>query len=182
MSEETILVPIEVPTYYFALTEELAEACKGTKFKSEDFIPTKSEPDASGWDVRCAQPDGLDLTSCCYYTIPLGFRSYCPKGWWAKLDPRSSSFTKRHMHALYGNIDETYPKQWFFACQYIPDGCALNNKNYPTRLEFGDRIGQLIPVRKQEMNVEVLTNAAIEEKYIKRDAVRKDGFGSSGSV
>ena len=178
MSEKTI----EVPTYYFALTEELEKACKGTQFNPEDFVPTRSEPDASGWDVRCAKPGGVDLLPCCYYMIPLGFRSYCPKGWWAKLDPRSSSFTKRHMHALYGNIDECFSKQWFFACQYMPDGCIINNKNHPERLKFGDRIGQIIPVRKQEMNVKVITNEDLEEKYNKRGAIRKGGFGSSGSV
>ena len=84
-----------VPTYKFALSQELVGACEGTEFKPEDFLPTRSEPEASGWDVRCAHPEGLELRDCCYFKIPLGFRSFCPPGWWAELNPRSSSFIKK---------------------------------------------------------------------------------------
>lgn len=170
-----------IPTYKFAITEEVIKACQEIDLNPEDFVPKKSDPDATGWDVRCALPNGLELHACSYYKIPLGFRAFCPKGWWAELKPRSSSFTKRHCHVLYGTIDETFEREWLFACQYIPDGCDLLHKNNPARIEFGDRIGQIIPVKRQEMNVEIISNQDIENEYKDRNAVRSGGFGSTGN-
>jgi len=169
-----------VPTYKFALTEDLVRYCEGTDFNPEDFLPTRSDPEASGWDVRCAVLEGLDLLDGCYYKIPLGFRSFCPPGWWAELNPRSSTFIKRHLHSLYGKIDETYYFEWFFLCQYLPDSHLIVNQNYPKRIEFGERIGQVMPVRRQDMNVDVITNDMMDLAIKNRDATRKGGLGSTG--
>lgn len=174
------LIPV-TPTYKFALTDGLIAACEGTEFSPEDFIPALSEPDASGWDVRCASPEGLNLRDGCYYKIPLGFRSFCPPGWWAELNPRSSAFIKRHLHSLYGKIDETYPNEWFFLCQYLSDTCKIQNQNYPKRVEFGDRIGQVMPVQRQDMNIEVISNDMMDTEIKNRDATRKGGLGSTGT-
>ena len=175
------LAHLTVPTYKFALTRDVLDHCGGTEFEPEDFLPTRSEPEASGWDVRCADPEGLDLTPGCYYKIPLGFRSFCPPGWWAELNPRSSTFIKRHLHSLYGKIDETYPNEWFFLCQYLPDACQIQNHNYPKRVEFGDRIGQVMPVKRQDMIREVISNDEMDTEIRIRDAARKGGLGSTGT-
>ena len=130
--------------------------------------------------MRCAIPSGFDLAPGCYYKIPLGIRVLAPEGWWLQLDPRSSTFTKRHMHALNGKIDETYPGQIFFACQYITDSCELFNCNYLKNVKFGDKIGQLIPVKRQEMVVIQASNKELDEEFEKRNSGRTGGFGSTG--
>lgn len=173
--------PSIVPTYKFALTEELITFCKSTNLKPEDFLPTRSEPEASGWDVRCAVLGGVELRDGCFYKIPLWFRSFCPPGWWAELNPRSSSFIKRNLHSLYGKIDETYPNEWFFLCQYIADASLIQNANYPQRIEFGDRIGQVMPVRRQDMVMEIISNDVMDAEITNRNATRKGGLGSTGT-
>ena len=170
-----------IPVYEFAISQRLLNICETNKaYNASDFLPTRFEPDASGWDVRCASPDGLSLKPELYYKIPLGFRAFCPPGWWAELNPRSSSFIKRHLHSLYGKIDETYPDEWFFLCQYIPDSDCIINSNNPKRIEFGDRIGQVIPVKRQDMIVEVISNEEMDEKIKNRASKRKGGLGSTG--
>ena len=85
------------------------------------------------------------------------------------------------MHSLYGKIDETYPNEWFFLCQYLPDACEIQNHNYPKRIEFGDRIGQVMPVRRQDMIIEVISNDMMDAEIKNRDAARKGGLGSTGT-
>ena len=172
---------MEIPIYKFSLTVELLKIIESNDaFSPEDFLPTRSDSEASGWDVRCAEPDGIDLNPGRYYKIPLGFRAFCPPGWWYELNPRSSAFIKLHLHALYGKIDESYPKTVFFLYQYSPDSYEIINLNNPKRLEFGDRIGQIIPIRRQEMNVELISNKEMDEEIEKRNSVRKGGLGSTG--
>lgn len=176
-----------LPKYKFALREDLKD--------NKEFLPTKAEPKATGWDVRSS--DDLIIEPFEYVKIRLGFRAFCPEGWWFELKPRSSSFTKKSLHALYGTIDETYEGEAIFACQYIPQ---LSFKNFegpmdwgripewwaPTKLcslqiNFGDAIGQIIPIKRQEMQVIEASNAEIEEDYKNRDAIRgSGGFGSTG--
>jgi dUTPase len=85
-----------------------------------------------------------------------------------------------------------------FACQWIPpsiestvkapgvkSGGASMFMSYlgqaPLVIEKGERIGQLIPVKRQEMRVSALSNeeldAAFKERGLKRGA---GGFGSTG--
>lgn len=169
-----------VPTYKFALTNELIKNCEGTEFEPTDFLPTRAEKKATGWDVRCASTEGFELREGCYYKIPLGIHALPPDGWWLKLTPRSSTFTKRHLNSLYGTIDEMYYHQIFFACKYSFDNCKMYNSNYPERVEFGDRIGQLIPAKRQEMNVAIVTLEELKQK--RQDSERTGGFGSTGVV
>src|SRR5208282_6947438 len=101
------------PIFRFAIREDL----------SDQFLPTKAEPYATGWDVRGAMHDkqNIVIRPGQYFKIPLGFRVLPPEGWWIELHPRSSSFAKKHMHNLIGIIDEHYPDEVLFAGQYIPD-------------------------------------------------------------
>ena len=171
---------MENPTFKFALTDELIKNCQ-EKYNPKDFAPCRSDPEATGWDVRCAALDGIPLKPESYLKIPLGFRVFSPPGWWLKLVPRSSTMTKRYIHALYGTIDETYEGQVFFCGQYLPDADKILTPHYDT-LEFGDRIGQLIPVRRVEMNVEVISNEEFNTLTEERNTTRKSGgFGSTGS-
>ena len=174
-----------LPQFKFALKEELKD--------KKEFLPTKAEPKATGWDVRATI--SINIKPFEHVKIPLGFRSFCPEGWWFELKPRSSTFAKKHLHALYGTVDETYEGELIFACQYIPSmtyyfGSLAGNlpklmwetfiKNR-LQINAGDAIGQIIPIKRQEMAVIELTNAEIEEEFKTRAAIRGDGgFGSTG--
>lgn len=170
-----------IPTYKFALREDLKDR--------KEFLPTRAEPKATGWDVRST----IDLTIRPFQLvkIPLGFRSFCPEGWWFELKPRSSSFAKKNLHALYGTIDETYEGELVFACQYLPPATYHKDKiilqdwfqycqSQTLEIKAGDAIGQIIPVERQEMNVIEASNEEIEEEFSARAAIRgAGGFGST---
>lgn len=180
---EDITSEITIPEFKFALTEVLVDECsRRDEFSSKDFLPTRAENRASGWDVRCAEPEGFELIPGCYLKIPLGIHMLAPEGWWLELKPRSSTFTKRHLHALYGTIDETYPGELLFACQYQPDACEIISRGNLRRIEFGDRIGQVIPVRREEMIVSSTTLDNLRSEHARRNSERTGGFGSSGSA
>lgn len=185
-----------IPTFKFALREDLRT--------EKQFLPTKAEPKATGWDVRAAFPDRKSLVIKPFekVAIPLGFRGFCPNGWWYEIKPRSSTFAKKSLHALYGTIDETYEGELVFACQYIPSfNFIYQTYHYPQTtysgdgeqvgiidksiyqtltLNFGDAIGQIIPIKRQEMRVMEISNEDYNESSEYRDAVRKEGgFGST---
>jgi dUTPase len=183
-----------IPTYKFALREDLQHS------DYRQFLPLRAEPKATGWDVRAAMPDRklLRIKPFQQVKIPLGFRGFCPEGWWYELKPRSSTFGKKSLHALYGTIDETYEGELVFACQYIPEVnyeiCSLDGIDwlepiewlYYCRknelcIEFGEAIGQIIPTRREEMNTIEISNGEYNRLSQERDAVRKaGGFGSTG--
>ncbi len=48
-------------------------------------------------------------------------------------------------------------------------------------MEFGDRIGQIIPVKRQDMGIKVISNKEMDEELKNRNAARKGGLGSTGS-
>lgn len=163
-----------IPTYYFTLKEDLE------KEKDYQFLPTKSETKATGWDVRLYTSDKKDviLRSGQKALLQLGFRSFCEDGWWYAIYPRSSTFHKKALHCLYGVIDETWEGYTAFSCQYIPD---VNSLGKDLVISYGEPIAQLIPVKRQEMNVKLLTNEEIELKYKERKGQRGNkGFGGMG--
>jgi dUTPase len=93
-----------------------------------------------------------------------------------ELRPRSSSFAKKNLHALYGVIDEDYEGQCVFAAQYLPE----KSTDYLV-IQEGEAIGQIIPVRREEMIVERVTNEEYEKLCKGRQATRgSGGFGSTG--
>lgn len=160
----------QMPTYKFALREDLKN--------NKEFLPSKGESFASGWDVKAAINNKLVVSAYEYIKIPLGFRAFCPKGWWLELKPRSSSFVKKHLHALYGTIDETFEGEMIFAAQYIPSFDEIA----PQKLiiNFGDALGQLIPIKRQEMVIEEINNEEYNNLCKERNAERgAGGFGST---
>ena len=175
----------EIPLYKFALREDLKE--------EKQFLPTRGEPRSTGWDVRAAFEDRKSLTLHPFQCakIPLGIRGFCPEGWWYKLAPRSSTFAKKNLHCLYGVIDETYEGHLVLACQYIPEPryCELGVNeswidycdNSKLEINFGDAIGQIIPVRRQEMITEEVSNEEYDKLCKSRGGERgAGGFGSTG--
>jgi dUTP pyrophosphatase len=163
----------ETPTFKFALLEGL----------SEQFLPTRGSEKASGWDVRATSDHTIGTGQ--YAKISLGFRAFSPPDWWLELRPRSSSFAKKNLHALYGVIDEDYEGELVFACQYLPPanhrvGTGWSFERDVLEIKFGDAIGQLIPVRRQEMLVEQVSNEEYERLTNERNFNRgAGGFGST---
>jgi dUTPase len=158
--------PKAIPIYRFAVRDGL----------DSKFVPSQADPDATGWDVRCAESGGVVLEAMQYAKIRLGVRMFAPKGWWLELRPRSSSHFKKNLHCLYGVIDETYENELMFSCQYVPM-VAWTNK---MKIEFGERIGQVIPVRKQLMVASEVANEEFDRLCEKRGGKRgTGGFGST---
>lgn len=164
----------EIPKFRFALREDLKD--------DKRFLPTRTEPYATGYDVSAAQPDRKDIIvrAGTYVKIPLGFRAYCPPGWWYQLVPRSSTFAKKSLHSLYGTVDEHFEAEAQFLADYIPDISAMGKDLV---IKFGDRIGQIIPVLRQEMIIDNISNDEYNMLCEKRNGVRKTGgFGSSDAA
>jgi deoxyuridine 5'-triphosphate nucleotidohydrolase len=160
---------LEVPVFKFVLNEGL----------SDIFLPVQATATDTGWDVKSTE--NLSLASGQYVKINLGFRVFAPQGWWLELRPRSSSFAKKYIHALYGVIDEAYQGQCVFAGQYLPDTYNYNRSPNNLIIKIGDAIGQLVPFKRQEMKVERVSNEEFEKLCKERNATRgAGGFGSTG--
>lgn len=158
------------PKFKFAVREDLQNS-------NISFIPTKGEPYASGYDVKCAFSENtLTLKHGEYFKIPLGIRCLPPEGWWFQLHPRSSSFVKKNIHGLIGIIDEHYANELVFAGQYLP-----TDTNDILVINHGDAIGQIIPVKRVEVQIENISNKEYDDLCKGRMAVRNGGFGSTGS-
>ena len=156
------------PVFRFAVRNDLIDC-------GINFFPSKAHENDTGWDVKAAET--VILRAGQYAKIPLGFRTLAPKGYWLEIRPRSSSFAKKQLHALYGVLDEGWEGQNIFACQYIPDLSAMGKD---LTIEFGDAIGQIIPVKRQEMIVQNISNeefACLSEE--RKSARGTGGFGSS---
>ena len=164
---EDFIIP-QLPKFRFAVREGL----------DDSFLPTRSEPFATGWDVCCAEKDGVILKPFDRKLISLGFRMYAPEGYWLELRPRSSTFAKKGLHCLYGVIDEHYPNELMLAVQFINPG-AFSISTRMT-IPFGEKIAQVIPVKRRDMVVEGISNEEIDKLYEGRNSVRTGGFGSTG--
>lgn len=158
----------DIPVFKFNLVNHY----EGNK----KLLPTRGTPRATGWDVRVGV-SSIEARPGQHIKIPLGFKVFAPAGWWLELRPRSSTFAKKQLHALYGVIDEDYEGECIFACQYIPDIKCLGND---LELVFGDAIGQIVPVRRQEMTVQEVDNEEFDRLCKERNALRgAGGFGST---
>lgn len=160
----------KIPVFQFAIREDLND--------NNIFLPKRATPIATGWDIKAAlKTESLVIKPGTYVKIPLGFRVFAPEGWWLECRPRSSSFTKKNLHCLYGVIDEDYEGECIFACQYIPDVRSMGNDLV---IDFGEAVGQIVPVKRQEMTVEQISNSEFDLKCKERNAQRgAGGFGST---
>lgn len=184
------ILKANTPTFSFALREDLKD--------DKRFLPTQAEPLATGYDVRAAMTDRqpLIVEPFQYLKIPLGCRGFCPEGWWYEVKPRSSTFAKKNLHALYGTIDQGFEGELVFACQYIPElNFTEGNRDgdfYYIRgvygllpkitINFGDAIGQIIPIKRESMKVVEWSNEEYDNACKKRNGTRgAGGFGSTGA-
>lgn len=160
----------EIPIFKFALREDIKEY--------KNLIPTKGEPLATGYDCFAAQKNKEDIIVKPGQTvkIPLGFRVFCPPGWFYYLHPRSSFFLKKHMHTLVGVVDEAFNAETNLVATYLPDAKDITQDLI---IKFGDPIGQIIPVKRKEMEINEVSNEEMDELYKSRGAKRNGGFGST---
>lgn len=186
--EGILRIPLlEIPKFQFAVTKQVQTNCpvrvNDIEVKASDFLPRRTRPKDTGYDIRCAAPEGVRLEPFRYFKIPLGIRMFAPDGWWVELRPRSGTFMNDHIHSLYGVIDETYENELTFAGIYIPDGNKILAANSPTTIQFGRRIAQIIPVYRREMTIEEIDNSGYDELCRNRNDPRgTGGYGSSGAV
>jgi len=161
---------MSIPIYRFAMQEGL---------NSEEFLPKRATNKSSGWDVFAVPEDkkSIFLRPGQYVKIPLGFRVIAPDGWWLELKPRSSTFAKKNLNALYGTIDSDYRGYMAFVCQYIPD---VRNLGTSLEIKLGEAIGQIIPVMLQDMEIRSISNKEFDKfcKYENNDR-GAGGFGST---
>lgn len=173
LPDGTLAVP--PPLFRFAVCEGL----------DETYLPVRGDSRATGWDVRASHD--VMLRPFEHTKIKLGIRCFAPEGWWLELRPRSSTFAKKHLASLYGVIDESYEGEIMFACQwvpphvYIPSSEQYEPRDHRFELKAGERIGQLVPVRRQEMSVQGVTNEEFDRLCEQRGLERgAGGFGSTG--
>ncbi len=161
------------PEFKFALREDLKD--------NKEFLPAKSEPNATGYDCKAAFLDKKDLVikPGQYFKIPLGFRCHCPEGWYYQLHPRSSSFVKKHMHNLIGIIDQDFPLELIFAGQYVPDSSNFSNDLV---IKYGDTIAQIVPTKRVDMVTTEITNNEYDKLHISKKSIRVGGFGSTDKL
>ena len=115
-------------------------------------------------------------------TLSLGIRMQLPKGFEAWIIPRSSTYSKYKMilSNSFGLIDNAYKGVndiWKFSC-YAPSGCNV---------KAGTRICQfrIMPSMKAGFWVKLrwllCKNVEfVEEEYLTKDVVDREGFGSTG--
>lgn len=161
---------MEIPEFKFALRADLKD--------KPEFLPTRAHAYDTGFDCLCAEPENVVLRPFDKKLIRLGFRAFCPPGYWFELKARSSTFAKLHLSTLYGTIDETYEGEVLFAVQWVPPKA---NTGILT-INFGDKICQIVPHKRDEI---VITSVSAEE-YDALCAARKGtreagGFGSTGT-
>ena len=148
------------PNFKFALRDDLKN--------EKRFLPSRKEIHCIGWDVLAAPVDRKDIIIKAgeYFKIPLGFRCLPEEGWWYELHPRSSSFMERKMHNLVGIIDKYYDVEVVMAGQYVPSSTDLKMQDLV--IKFGDPIGQIIPIKRIDMQVQEISNQefeAIHERF-----------------
>lgn len=154
-----------IPIFQFALRDDLED--------DKSFLPIKATEGSAGWDVACAFKNHQSNTIQPgeYVKIPLGIRSITPRGFWYEIKPRSSSFVKKKLHALYGTIDSDFRFELHF--------CAKYDGDEPLVLEMGEKIGQIIPIKLQEMEVQEIPNEEFDKFCQAEKNTRTGGFGST---
>lgn len=163
----------------FYISEELLELAftsnevsnnKKIKIKyHEPITPLENINGAnSDWiDLRCAEPNGIDLKTGEFKLISLGVSMKLPDGYEAHIAPRSSTFKNWGILEVnsVGVVDSSFCSNediWKFPAYATRD----------THIDFNDRICQFRIVKKQP--------TIIFEKVDHLDGKSRGGFGSSG--
>lgn len=158
---------LELVTTEKSITESNNETIK-IKYH-EPITPLENINGAnSDWiDLRCAEPNGVDLKTGEFKLISLGVSMKLPDGYEAHIAPRSSTFKNWGILEVnsVGVVDSSFCSNediWKFPAYATRD----------THIDFNDRICQFRIVKKQPI--------IIFEKVDHLDGKSRGGFGSSG--
>ena len=157
--------------------QAMFEIINDSEKKIHGFLPERTTECATGFDVRNAG-ENLVIRAFEYVKIPLGFKCIIPENFWFFLVPRSSTFAKKHLHCLYGTVDQDFEKQWFFAGQYIPRNDFTNEPHLG--VAYGDRIAQIILLPRYDFEAVAIDSSEFAKLSKERASKRGEGFGSSG--
>lgn len=130
-----------------------------------DIEEIKYNPKGDMIDLRCSED--IEMKKGEFRLIPLGVAMELPKGYFAEVFPRSSTFKKYKilMANSVGVIDHTYngkTDMWYFPAYAVED----------TKIEKNTRICQFILVEQSpKFNFEVVEELEGEDR---------GGFGSTG--
>ena len=146
------------------------------------FLPSKQNANDTGYDVKACilddqgQPGSITLHPDQAFKIDLGIRTIAPPGWWVQVNARSSTFAKLHLVCLVGVVDNGYEGAMMLAGKYLPPNEATITINH------GDRVGQLIPMRLEQMDCLWVSDEEFDNQSKARHNTRgTGGFGSSGT-
>ena len=173
----------ETPKFKFAVVERikslLPSSIEDKELTLEDFMPKRMKSKDTGYDARSAEST-LEIQPYSYFKIRLGIRMFAPEGWWIRINPRSGLFINNHINTLYGIVDENFCAELCLCGQFLPD--KKENKSFKSLIiQFGQRICQLVPVKRQDMDIDNVTNEEIEQLFKERNDPRgTSGFGGSG--
>ena len=138
--------------------------CANIKCANE---PVQTEEGAAGYDLYSAEAKILNPHSCTGLTLEL--RMVIPKGFYGKIFPRSGILRDHFITCSSGVIDADY--RGTVVILFINH----SSENYTVRV--GDRIYQMLFMRKFNVNFEEVSDPVLSQKT-ERDM---GGFGSTGT-
>lgn len=97
--------------------------------------------------------------------LPTGIAIEIPEGFWGSIQHRSSTEKKFRLRVVQGTIDTGYRGPLFVQ--------VSNTNSFPITIHHGDRIAQLIFIRKTKMQFKTVSALTDSER-------NTNGFGSSG--
>lgn len=158
----------DVPTNSVSTTKNSSETIKIKYHEPITFLENINGTNSDWIDLRCAEPNGVDLKAGEFKLISLGVSMKLPDGYEAHIVPRSSTFKNYGILLVNsaGIIDNSYcgsDDKWFFPAYATRD----------THIDFNDRICQFRIMKKQP--------TIIFEKVNHLDGKSRGGFGSSGT-
>lgn len=138
---------------------------KVKKLKAEAVIPSRAHTSDVGFDLTAISKKVIDNGKYGYIEYGTGLSIQPEEGYYVELFPRSSiSDTGLILSNSVAAIDPGYIGEIFLRFKYIPG----------TRMyEVGERVGQLIVKKKEDVDLEIV------EELLQTERGEK-GFGSSG--
>lgn len=133
-------------------------------YKNTELKPYKAYETDAGWDLRSAINTVIEPLT--YQFIPTGIKTAIPKGYFGKIEARSSLALKG-LITMAGVIDSGYRGE-------IKVG-IFNAGKEPIKIEKGMRIAQII-IHRIKLDAEYVGEDAINET-----ARGEKGFGSTGT-
>ena len=129
-------------------------------------VPAQAHADDAGFDLGSAIEIDIAPESVGTTQVPVGIQLGLPKGFFGIMAPRSSA-SRRGLRVFTTIVDGGYVGDIAFTAAGLRD---------TVRVAQGERIAQLVLVRQEVIDIEVVEEIRLES----RDGRGSRGFGSSG--